>query len=549
MKINFRQGLARYQSDALSTPIFLQRSSGSGDFVDLLVQPDPTIIVFAHREANYIVEEVRTVAKAWGPIPSSVTSYLFWDVNLLTGELSRGLTLRPPIFAGTPPTNPLDDQHWFDTQSTTMFVWNGRKWSERVRTFAGWLTAGSIIRTFPIGSQAGISGDFDGGNIVLDAYLKPLRQSDGTFVTTTAGLVVVNNSARRVRFETDLLSGMADEPIPAFSLVRVRAGRRILLNRSTDFMSRIAGIATETLDDNEVGYITSDGLVRNEAWSFTEAQIDRPVFSGPFGEVTLTPPTTGVLQVAGYVWDTDAIYVDVQPPIILDQFLPLPPAVDSRVPIADFSISSTVGNAPLIVNFTSMSLNNPDRYEWDFTNDGVVDSTDANPTHTFATPGIYTVRLRAINNFGFDDEIKVGVITVNQGVAGGAEANLGITISGPTSTLRNSSFQIGVTIRNQGLLGANSIVRVLTIPDVNGEQIQISGLAAGSSISRSGGRTLVNLPVLTALASGGSFGPTYVTITAPSRTSHLTIQGTVSSPDLDLTIGDNTTSLSVEVRP
>jgi PKD repeat protein len=314
-------------------------------------------------------------------------------------------------------------------------------------------------------------------------------------------------------------------------------------------MSRIAGIATETLDDNEVGYITTDGLVRNESWAFTAAQIDRPVFSGPFGEVTTTPPTTGVLQVAGYVWDTDSIYIDVQPPIILDQFVPLPPPVDSRVPIADFSVSTVVGTAPLIVNFTNMTLNTVTQYEWDFTNDGVVDSTATHPSYTFATPGIYTVRLRAINNFGFDDEVKVGVITVNQGLPGGAEANLGISITGPVSTLRNSSFQIGVKIRNQGLLTANTITRVLVIPDIHDEQIQVSGLAVGSTVVRTGGRTIVNLPVLSTLGSGNEVGPSYVTITAQSKTGHLTIQGTVSSPDLDLTIGDNTTSLSVEVRP
>jgi PKD repeat protein len=255
------------------------------------------------------------------------------------------------------------------------------------------------------------------------------------------------------------------------------------------------------------------------------------------------------LQVAGYVWDTDSIYIDVQPPIILDQFVPLPPPVDSRVPIADFSVSTVVGTAPLIVNFTNMTLNTVTQYEWDFTNDGVVDSTATHPSYTFATPGIYTVRLRAINNFGFDDEVKVGVITVNQGLPGGAEANLGISITGPVSTLRNSSFQIGVKIRNQGLLTANTITRVLVIPDIHDEQIQVSGLAVGSTVVRTGGRTIVNLPVLSTLGSGNEVGPSYVTITAQSKTGHLTIQGTVSSPDLDLTIGDNTTSLSVEVRP
>ena len=297
MKLSFRQGIARYQTDVLSTPTFLQKSAGAGDFIDLIVAPDPTIIAFAHRSANYIVEEVKTVIHAWGPFSGSQTVYLYWDINLLTGVVSRGTTLHPPIYAGTAPSSPATDQHWFDTTETVMRVWNGAKWTEKIRVFAAYLSSGSIIRPYNLGSQAGIVGDFEGGNLVLDAYNKPLRQSDGSFVTSVTSMVIVNNAAKKVKFEAEVLSGMADEPLPKYSLVQMRPGRRIVLARSPNYMSRIAGVVLEDLYTNEVGFITTEGLVRNENWNFPDNMVNRPIFCGANGEITTVPPTSGVIQV------------------------------------------------------------------------------------------------------------------------------------------------------------------------------------------------------------------------------------------------------------
>jgi hypothetical protein len=176
VKLNFRQGIARYQTDVLATPTFLQKSAGAGNFIDLLVSPDPTVIVFAHRSANYIVEETRSVANAWGPFSGSNTVYLYWDINLVTGEISRGTTLLPPIYSGSAPSTPGSDQHWFDTNETVMRVWNGTKWVEKIRCFAAYLSSGTIIRPYALGTQAGIHEECEGGNLVLDAYNKPLRR-------------------------------------------------------------------------------------------------------------------------------------------------------------------------------------------------------------------------------------------------------------------------------------------------------------------------------------------------------------------------------------
>ena len=72
---------------------------------------------------------------------------------------------------------------------------------------------------------------------------------------------------------------------------------------------------------------------------------------------------------------------------------PVPP------PVANFTATPTVGPLPLVVQFTDTSTGGVGAWQWDFDNDGVVDSTLQNPTHTYTTAGQYSVRL-LVANFG-----------------------------------------------------------------------------------------------------------------------------------------------------
>jgi parallel beta-helix repeat protein len=86
--------------------------------------------------------------------------------------------------------------------------------------------------------------------------------------------------------------------------------------------------------------------------------------------------------------------------------------VPVTAPVADFGSDVTSGDAPLTVSFTDLSTNSPTSWEWDFDNDGTVDSYEQNPTYTYTAPGTYTVKLTATNAAGSDDEIKTDYITV-----------------------------------------------------------------------------------------------------------------------------------------
>lgn len=82
-------------------------------------------------------------------------------------------------------------------------------------------------------------------------------------------------------------------------------------------------------------------------------------------------------------------------------------------PITSAFISDkTTGCAPLTVNFIDKSTGTPTIWKWDINNDGVYDYTTQNPTHTFSTPGTYTVKLIAQNANAKDTIIKTAMITV-----------------------------------------------------------------------------------------------------------------------------------------
>ncbi len=84
-------------------------------------------------------------------------------------------------------------------------------------------------------------------------------------------------------------------------------------------------------------------------------------------------------------------------------------------PVAAFTGTPTSGTAPLTVNFTDQSTNNPTSWSWTFGDGGT--STAQNPSHIYTSAGTYTVTLTAANAYGSDSETKTGYITVTTGAA------------------------------------------------------------------------------------------------------------------------------------
>jgi PKD repeat protein len=507
------------------------------------------VLTFAHHDANYIVEELKTVKNAWGPITTPATRYLYWDINLLTGALTRGMTLLPPLYSSTAPVAPAIDQNWFDTSDNVFHVWTAQGWSERVRLFAGYVTSGAIVRPAKIGSQAGLVGDCEGGNIVLDSFNKPLRESNGAFVTSVTRFGAINLGTVTSRLESTITYVMALEEIPKNSLVQIRAGFRSVLARSTDYRSRVSGLVVEDLYESDVGKLITSGIVRSTVWSWPVDKINKPLFCGAAGEVTLIPPQQGALQQIGYVYDVDSILMNIHQVIVLDNpddLIPPPEPPPLTRPIANFTATPTTGIAPLTVNFTSTSVY-ATNIEWDFINDSFVDATGSTATYTYATPGTYTVRQRAINSFGQDDEIKVGYIVVSLPTQGVTFTNLGLSFGVPGQVTGGQVFNFQVIVTNDGLANATNVLRTLKLRANNNSQITMTSVPTGTNVSYVGGRTTITLP-LTNILSGGN---TVITLQAQvnANVTSMQLEGTVSSPETDSTLADNSATATIGVRP
>lgn len=320
MQLTFTQGIVRYQKDlAGNQATFLQVNPDNNGYIDLNVSPDPTIIVFAHKDKNYLVEENQSVERAWGPFPAlGQTQYLYWDLNYANGSLGRGYTILQPTSGPIAPVNPVIDQHWFNTTNKTMFVWLNNKWQEKIRVFAGTYDQNAVLGKRPIGSHVGLNNlSITAGNIMLGSGGRPLRDTDGSFLTTETEMVVARTSSENVKFDAISHYCQATESIPKFYLVSFDGNKRVALASYLRTDRQVNGIVREHLYSGEVGHVIGSGKIKNDLWNWPDTDIGKPLFCGPSGQVTRNVPPTGVCQQIGMVLDRDEIFLWIMSPVIL----------------------------------------------------------------------------------------------------------------------------------------------------------------------------------------------------------------------------------------
>ncbi|OQY29002.1 MAG: hypothetical protein B6244_05535 [Candidatus Cloacimonetes bacterium 4572_55] len=127
------------------------------------------------------------------------------------------------------------------------------------------------------------------------------------------------------------------------------------------------------------GSLVTDSYAQNPIWTFEE--------SGVFNVyLTITNGETQVTEVK-----EDYIFVNV---------------------IADFSADVIQGQTMQLVNFADMSISNAVSWQWDFNNDGIIDSYAESPSWIYAQPGTYTVSLMVSDGLSQDTEIKTDYITI-----------------------------------------------------------------------------------------------------------------------------------------
>jgi len=87
-------------------------------------------------------------------------------------------------------------------------------------------------------------------------------------------------------------------------------------------------------------------------------------------------------------------------------------AIQSLGLYANFTANITQGPPELTVQFTSTSSGSPDAWEWDFNNDGTIDSHEENPVWTYTTAGSYDVSLTVYEGADSDNILQEDFITV-----------------------------------------------------------------------------------------------------------------------------------------
>jgi hypothetical protein len=319
-RFNFRQGIARRQEDGFGNAANLQPTNG-GSYIDLIVSLDPTVFIVAHYDVDYMFTESINISKAWGPFVSGVDYWLYWDVDLVSGELSRGFTTVQPVVGPTAPTSPAIDQHWFKTSpadETVMKVWTGSAWIDKVRLLAAKYQQGANIIHYPIGSQVGISGvSVYAGAILYDPDGAPLqkftRTRVGQFITTETPLHSQFARIANFRLETAIVQGEAQEYIPIHYAVAYSDFNKLILARNTEPDYPAIGIASEDMIPNEVRTYITKGFISDELnWDWSGYPAGTPLFVGPTGQLVAQPPTSGSIQQIARVIDKITVYVDIQ---------------------------------------------------------------------------------------------------------------------------------------------------------------------------------------------------------------------------------------------
>jgi len=190
-----------------------------------------------------------------------------------------------------------------------------------------------------------------------------VTNASGSNTTSRAGFITVSSLAPVVSFSADNVTGTPPLAVQ-FNDTSVGAG---ITGRSWDFNN------DGVIDSNEQNPVCVYKLPGNYTVNLT--------VTNAYGSNTLSR--------AGFVTVTNGA-------------------------VADFTANQTSGTVPLTVQFTDLSMG-PDitGWSWDFNNDGVIDSTEQNPTCTYNVPGTYTVNFTVTNAFGPGSISKQGFIKVN----------------------------------------------------------------------------------------------------------------------------------------
>jgi len=315
MRLNFRQGLV------IVHPNFIVYDIGHNT-VDITLNPNSSITATAtYKTKDFLIVE-NNDTNAWGPMvwkptwgiqPGLITYYLYWDISLATGTVTRGYTPHQVVYSTVPPVSTPTDQHWYDLSVNVMKVWSGTYWIPVVRVFAGkFQVGGSLVTQFEPGSQAMITGTFDAGFILYGTDLRGIKDSAGEFVTTTTAIITNQGTfTSPLRLELVSPTAIAAEVLPAFYCVTSNKNNKVGLASILNGKRPIGIVDVDVLPGHSVDLIVH-GLVFNDSWNWNE-NLPQELYCGINGEIVQSPsnnPTVENIRV-GIVLSPQSALIDI----------------------------------------------------------------------------------------------------------------------------------------------------------------------------------------------------------------------------------------------
>lgn len=183
---------------------------------------------------------------------------------------------------------------------------------------------------------------------------------------------------------------------------------------------------------------------------------------GNFSERIVTDDAYNMIQV--YVTDLD---LDGDPDILGacfgDHELRWWESINTFM-IPGFKATPQTGQKPLEVQFTDQTYAKPPihTWQWDFNNDGIIDSQEQNPEHSFETTGNYTVKLVVTRDSLTDSIIRQQDIRVFDGESSlefnGSDSRLKCLNDPPLNLTGNFTMEAWVNPTGYGTSGAGKII-------------------------------------------------------------------------------------------
>jgi len=471
MRTNFRQGLISFQKDNGSA-IFLHPSQTSG-FVAHVISPTPTVATAAHGSSDYLMHFDRAVDAAWGPVTPGTNNYLFWDIDLLTAEVTYGITLLPLIVSALEPTKQ-HDQHWFDLTTTTMKVWNAarNKWQVKARVFAGTVLNGNtnqLVHQLQ-GTQVALDVPGNPGFIMRDSMLQPLRQSNGEFLTDDTPVRVettVGTSGVLVQPVNRIVPVRAGENIPAMSLVYFSDDDTVRLASSNPALipARVpVGIILESLAQGDVGHMAPFGEITHDQWDFAN-HAGEPLYVDYNGQLTLTRPAGLMAYRAGFVKNRNTVLLGIDAETFPQVYQAAVNSllVTGTTPVA---VSDTInGLGERVVNINVSNANSSSR--------GLMTSTQVNQLD--ANANAITTLENAV------DSLDTGKADTVHTHAIADVTDLQTALDGKSSTSHTHTEYADVSHNHDGVYAPASHTH--TVPEVSGLQTELNNKANRSHLN------------------------------------------------------------------